>query len=157
MRRLAIFFTLLLVSSTLYGCGITSGNDPASESAFFANFSLGSIIEANEAQLVSKGTLSSGAVSEPPTSFFRKEEVATIQIDPADIPGFMNSVRSDIDGALTNSGAIILGRGGVVGLPVDLQGFSVRYREDRSEGVINLWGVRGEGTTFYLIALIIKS
>jgi hypothetical protein len=157
MRRLPIFFTILFILSSLYGCINISREKPTSESTFFVNFSLGSIIEANEENLILKGTVDSHTILEPPTSFFQKEEVATIQIDPADIPGFMNSVRSDIDEALTNSGVNILGRGGVVGLPADLQGFSVRYSEDGSEGVINLWGVRGEGTTFYLIALITES
>ena len=178
MKRLMILILFLIVLCGLGGCGRVSG-----ESAFMAGFSIGPIIEANEQYLIAKHTLSGGAVSEPPVPFFQKHEEAIVQIDPSDIPAFIEAVRSDIELGLTRSGAKICGRGGdhpehieqalasqglkirgrtsdrqgQEGGPTDIAGFSFRYSDGQVDGAINVWGVRGEGTSLILIVLITES
>ena len=74
-----------------------------------------------------------------------------VQIEPADLPEFISAIRSDVDEAIVNSGASIVGhgQGGVTGTS-----FSINYREDGIYGVINVWGAPGDGTTYYLFAMI---
>ncbi len=99
--------------------------------------------------------------SSPPDSFFQKHENATIQVESTNVSEFMEAVRSDIEQALTSSGAKIGGGGtdrtGPEGGLADLEHFMFRYSEDEADGVINVWGVRGEGTSFNLIVLITES
>ncbi|UCC62502.1 MAG: hypothetical protein JSV36_17325 [Anaerolineae bacterium] len=64
-------------------------------------------------------------------------------------------MRFDIEQTLTSNGATI--QGGGFGDQADIKHFSVRYSEDETDGVINVWGVRGEGTSFTVIVLITES
>ncbi len=181
MKRLEFFFTLLIVICGLNGCVTIVRERPASQSAFIASFSIGSIIEANEQHLIARHTVSSGMVSISPESFFQKHEVAIVQVGSTNVSAFMEAVRSDIEQALTSNGAKIHGRGGDAvctplpgaptpkihgrggdhqgpeGGPADRAYFSFRYSEGEADGVINVWGVRGEGTSFSLIVLITES
>jgi hypothetical protein len=91
-------------------------------------------------------------VFKPGTDFFQKEEGARFQLDPADITTFMDGVRSEIELSIASSKAEIIGRGG--GGLDDGSSFSIRYREDGVDGVINVWGVRGEGNSFTIVLLI---
>jgi hypothetical protein len=155
MKRLPFFLTLLITICSLIGCGNAGRAIPASPSAFAASFSLESIIEANERYLIAKHTLSSGTVSEPPTPFFQKHEEAIVQIDPTNVSAFIEAIRFDILETLTKSGTKIDGLG--TGGQAEAEYFSYRYSEGEIDGVINVWGVRGEGTSFTLIVLIIES
>jgi hypothetical protein len=183
MKRPVWAFALVIVLCTLGGCGNARRGTSIPPSAFLEGFSIGSIIEANESYLIAKQTVSSGMLSEPPVSFYQKHEIATVQIDPIRIEGFVEAVRSDIEQALMRTGAEITGLGGDhpeeieqalirsgVNLPRrgtdrpgpeespdDLKAFSFRYSEDQADGVINVWGVRGPGTSFKLIVLITES
>jgi len=161
MKRLTFFFTLLIMICGLDGCGNAGREIPVPQSAFIAGFSLESIIEANEQYLIARHTVSSGTESVPPASFFQKHEESIVQVDSTNISAFMEAIRSDIEQALTSSGAKIRGSGidhqGPEGGPADIEYFSFRYSEDEADGVINVWGVRGEGTSFSLIVLITES
>jgi hypothetical protein len=161
MKRLTFFFTLLIVICGLSSCVTIVRERPASQSAFIASFSIGSIIEANEQYLIARHTVSSGTESVPPASFFQKHEEAIVQVDSTNVSAFMEAVRSDIEQALTSNGAKIHGRGGdhqgPEGSPADIAYFSFRYSEGKADGVINVWGVRGEGRSFSLIVLITES
>lgn len=178
MKRLVVSISLLVVLYSLSSCA--SAED---ESAFLAEFSIAPIIEANGQYLLAKHTVSSGLVSEPPVPFFQQHEEAVVRIDPSQIPTFMEAVRNDIETALTRSGAKIIGRGGdhpelieqvraIRGTETrrptgdhqrendtstDLVGFSFRYSDGRTDGAVNVWGVRGEGTKLVLIVLITES
>ncbi|MGD9049486.1 MAG: hypothetical protein PVF77_15625 [Anaerolineae bacterium] len=164
MRRLILLVAVLVVLASLGGCGNAAGKERPSESAFLAGFSLAPILEANEEHLIAKHISSGDAVSEPPLGFFQKHEVATVKIDETNTPAFMEAVRSDIERDLVSSGATIhgQGRGGNDGqtpegeLP-DTDYYSLRYRQDSTEGAVNIWGVRGAGTNFVLIVLITES
>jgi len=161
MKRLTFFFTLLIMICGLNGCGNAGREIPVPQSAFIAGFSLESIIEANEQYLIARHTVSSGTESVPPASFFQKHEEAIVQVDSTNISAFMEAIRSDIEQALTSSGAKIHGRGGdhqgPEGGPADIKYFSFRYSEGEADGVTNVWGVRGEGRSFSLIVLITES
>ncbi|UCC61707.1 MAG: hypothetical protein JSV36_12990 [Anaerolineae bacterium] len=178
VKRLVILLCCLVLLPGLGGC-----ESAGIESAFLTEFSIGSIIKANEQYLIAPHTVSSGTVSEPPVPFFQKHEEAIVQIDASRIEAFMEAVRSDIEQALTSSGAEIRGRGGdhpeliqqalaSQGLEgrrregarqgqaseaAGIAGFSFRYSDGNAEGAINVWGVRGQGTTLFLIVLITES
>lgn len=77
---------------------------------------------------------------------------------------FMAAVISDIEQLLTGSGAQIrgLGRGGNNGRGPEstlsnVDYYSIRYRQDRTEGAVNVWGVSGGVDSFTLIVLITES
>jgi hypothetical protein len=156
MIRSAIFLLILILIAGLTAC--VNADDEFEQNAFSQSFSIGEHIEANEAFLIAKHTVSSGSESVPPESFFQLYEVATVEIDPEDVPDFMGAVRSSIEMELYDSGAEIVGRGGDVegrgGNPDDLTYFSFRYSDEGAGGVINVWGVRGEGTNYTLLVLV---
>ena len=86
--------------------------------------------------------------------FTQKQEEIALQIEQEELPAFVTALRAGIEESILDSGASIVGygTGGVTGTS-----FSIQYREDELFGVINLWGIRGEGTNFFLIALISES
>jgi hypothetical protein len=148
-----------------------------------AGFSIGPIVEANEQYLIARHTLSGGTVSEPPVPFFQMHEQAIVEIDPDQIPEFVEAVRSDVERSLAGSGAKIRGSGGdqpelierarasqqaeisgrtsdrqgQEGGRTDIAGFSFRYSDGQVDGAINVWGVRGEGRRLVLIVLVTES
>ena len=151
MKRTGLSIILLFFIASLSGCGIAVSTI-ASPSNVMKSVSLEALISANQGDLISQADLSSTTVFEPGTDFFQKEEGARFQLDPADITTFMDGVRSEIEQSIASSEAEIIGRGG--GGLDDGSSFSIRYREDGVDGVINVWGVRGEGNSFTLILLI---
>ncbi len=151
MKRTGLSIILLFLIAGLSGCGIAVSTT-ASPSNVMQSISLESLISANQEYLTSQADLSSTTVFEPGIDFFQKEEGARLQLDPADITTFMNGVRSEIEGSIASSEAEIIGRGG--GGLGEGSSFSIRYREDDVDGVINVWGVRGEGNSFTIILLI---
>jgi hypothetical protein len=164
MKRSTVLFTLLIVIWTLGGCGDADGGKGAAESTFLADFSLGPVLEANEQYLIAMHTISGGAVSEPPESFFQKHEEASIQVDETNVSALMEAVRSDIEQLLASSGAQIAGRGRggndgktPAGALPNVDYFSIRYSVDETEGVINVWGVHDNGTHFVFLVLITES
>ena len=139
---------MLILVFNLVGC---SGVPPA-QSSFKENFTIGTIVEDNVQYLIpgSRELFGSeyGASEQP---FTQKQEEIVLQIKPADLSAFVAAIQSGIEESIINSGASIVGHGtgGVTGTS-----FSVQYRENDVYGIINVWGVRGEGTTFTLIVLI---
>lgn len=159
MKRLAFFFTLLILIYGLGSCG-DAGEDQ--QSAFKAGFSFGAIVEANAQYLAAGPRESSGAEVGPPEPFMQKHEEMIIHVDSSNASPFMEAIRTGMEEALASSGAKILGRSGGVRQgpgdnPADSTGFSLSYREDAIYGVVNVWGIRGEDTKFILIALITES
>ena len=151
MKRTGLSIILLFFIASLSGCGIAVSTI-ASPSNVMKSVSLEALISANQGDLISQADLSSTTVFEPGTDFFQKGEGARLQLDPADITTFMDGVRSEIEQSIASSEAEIIGSGG--GGLDDGSSFSIRYREDGVDGVINVWGVRGEGNSFTLILLI---
>lgn len=156
MMRQVIVFTVLIAVCALGGC-----RSVARESDFMVGFSIGSIIEASEQFLITQESVSGGTVSGPAQPFFQRREEAIVQVEPSDNPAFMAAVQSDMEGALLNGGARIVGReGGRQGpgvSPGEIAEFSLRYRDGSIDGVVNVWGVRGQETRLILIVLITES
>jgi len=75
--------------------------------------------------------------------------------NPANISSFFQAVRLDIAQSLTDSNANILGQ--EVNGNQDIAFFSYSYGENDFYGTITVWGIRGEGTNFYLITTITES
>jgi hypothetical protein len=95
----------------------------------------------------------------------------------------MQAVRQDIEQALIDNGAEIVGIGGDhpeelermlaeqgitrdtraeerpvrPGAPTEGTYFTFRYSAGQAEGAINVWGVRGQGTNYTVIVLITES
>jgi len=145
------FFMLCFVILILTGCGSSAKDNPGSQSVLWENFSIGTIVEDNAQYLIPSSRQLVGSESGPPEPFTQKREEMIVQIEPADLPEFVSAIRSDIDEAIVNSGAQIVGRGsgGVTGTS-----FSTSYRENDIYGVINIWGAPGEGTDYYLFMMI---
>jgi hypothetical protein len=63
----------------------------------------------------------------------------------------MAAIRSDIEQAIIDSDAQILGSEGG---PNDTEHFSFSYSESEIQGTIHVWGIPGEDTNFTIIVLI---
>jgi hypothetical protein len=124
-------------------------------------FSLGSILEANKQFLSTQEIASGGTVSGPTRPFFQRREEAIVQIEPSESPAFMEAVQADIERSLIDSGAKIVGRAsgrqGPGVSPTDIVELDIRYSDGRTDGVVNVWGVRGQGTSWILIVILTES
>ena len=154
MKHIAKGLTLWVLVLILSGCGNTKNTSSKSQSTFRENFSIGTIVEGSSQYLIPGSRVLFGSESGQPmplVPFEQKQEEMTLQIDPAELPAFITSVRSEIEESIINSGATIVehGSGGVTGTS-----FSISYREDDLYGVINIWGAQGEGTNYYLLMFI---
>jgi hypothetical protein len=148
MKKSTFTFALLLLGISLFGCA----NAALSESNFKVNFSLNSIVEANRQYLLEEDRISSGAASGSGEPFAQSHEKTTLRIDPANVPAFMEAVRSDIEQSLLDSGARTLGS--------ESDGnehFSFIYIENDLHGTIHVWGVPGEESSYTLILLITEN
>ena len=151
MKQIFKFVALCLLAVSLTGCGAFAKNRSTSQSVFWDNFSIGTIVEQNTQYLASEYRQLFGSVSGPPEPFQQKHEEMTIQIEATDLPAFLAALQSGIEETIIDSGATIDGRGtgGVTGTS-----FSISYRENDIYGVVNVWGSHGEGTTYYLLAIV---
>jgi len=156
MKRLAI--ALIVLASV---CGLIGCRSQAGESGFMVGFSLGSIIEANKQFLSSQEVASGGTVSGPAQPFFQRREEAIVQIAPSEIPVFVEAVQGEIEQSLTDLGLKIVGRSsgqqGPGVSPTDIVEFDLRYSGTQVEGIVNVWGVRGQETSLILIVVITES
>jgi hypothetical protein len=148
MKKSAFALSLLILSMTLFGCG----NAPHSQSTFKANFSLDSIIEANQQYLLEESRISSGAETGSGDQFTQSHEELTLRIDPANAPAFMEAVRSGIEQALLTSDARILGNESN-----GSEHFSFSYNENGLHGTVHVWGVPGEEANYTIISLITET
>ena len=86
----------------------------------------------------------------PSEPFIQRIEDIVLQIDETDIPLFLGALKDDIRAEVKESGGKVEGEAS--GVSHLMQHFSVSYRQDGAFGVINVWGVSGEGTNYYLIS-----
>jgi len=150
MKKTNFLFTLILFAIGLFGCG----NEMPTQSNFKANFSLDAIVEANEHLLLDEARSSSGTETGLREPFIQNYEEMTIQIDQANMSEFLTAVRTDVERAIIDSDAQMLGSEGGSN---DTEHFSFSYSEDAIQGTIHVWGVPGEDTDFTIIALITES
>lgn len=151
MKRIFNFVALCLLAVGLAGCGTPAKNTSVSQSVFWENFSIGTIIDKNTQYLVSESRDLSGMESDTGESFKQKREEMMLQIEATDVPAFISALQSGIEETIIDSGATIIGRstGGVTGTS-----FSISYYENDIYGMVNIWGAHGEGTTYYLLAIV---
>jgi hypothetical protein len=162
MKRITILLTVIMIAFGLVSCGIVSRETSKEQSTFKQNFSIGPIVEAHKELLLDSPRTLSGMEAGPPEPFIQYQEEMIVQIDPTNIPAFMEAIKFDVQEAITSSGAEYLGQGGGYSPgsdinPADVTHFSFDYSEDGFYGVIHIWGVRGSGTNYHLIGLITES
>lgn len=158
MKRFAFVFTLLTMLCLVSGCKSTGGEQ---RSTFYTTFSIAEIIAENDQYLLPASRTLSGTEAGPAAPPYQKHEETVLQIDAAEVPKFMQAVKTDIEQAIMVNGARIVGRGGsfqdpVTG-PVDIDYISFRYSMDNVNGIINVYGVCGEGTNYIIIVIITES
>jgi len=108
MKKTNFLFTLILFAIGLFGCG----NEMPTQSNFKANFSLDAIVEANEHLLLDEARSSSGTETGLREPFIQNYEEMTIQIDQANMSEFLTAVRTDVERAIIDSDAQMLGSEG---------------------------------------------
>ena len=148
--------TLGLGSCGFIGTDINSGEISPDQSKFKQDFSIGPIIEAHQELLIGGPRALSGMEAGPREPFIQSQEYITVGVDRNNASVLMQAIQSDIQDALITSGATILGGGGDF-QPESIAYFSHSYREGKFYGVINIWGIRGEGTTLIIIVEITES
>ena len=152
MKRSILNLFLIILGFNLIGCSSENSARIPSPSTFKENFTIGAMVEDNTQYLIPGARPLSGnesGASDQP--FTQKHEEMELQIEATDIATFMTAIQSAIEESILDNGASIVGHGsgGVTG-----SSFSIKYRENEIFGVINVWGIRGEGTTFFIIVLI---
>lgn len=157
MKRIGFTLTLLLLLSGFWGC---KGEDSDQRSKFFSTYSTAKIVEKNKDLLLPGPRELSGIESGPAEFPFQRHEEMTIDISGESLPQFMTAIRSAIEDTLASTGARI--EGGSYGSRDpssldDVEYFILRYATDGNNGIVNVWGVRGAGTTYHLIVLITES
>ena len=150
MQKSILILSLLILSASLCGCG----SEVSSQSTFKEKFTIGTFVEDNAQYLIPGPRELFGSEYGPSEPFTQKQEEIVFQIEPVDLPAYFTVIRSGIEESIIGSGASIVGQGsgGVTGTS-----FSIQYRANEVYGTINVWGVRGEGTTYTLIVLITES
>ena len=149
MKKSWLVIIVLIILMSLFGCGRAA--PPLSQSTFKANFSLNTVVENNKHYLQEEARHSSGAESGLPEPFLQSHEEMTIQIDPKNVLEFMAAIRSDIEQAIIDSDARILGSEGGSN---DTEHFSFSYSENEIQGTFHVWGIPGQDTNFTIIVLI---
>lgn len=151
MKKTMFIFVLFILSIILSGCR----SEDLSQISFKDNFTIGTIVEDNSQFLIpGNRELSGNEYGATERPFTQKQEEIALQIDPANVSAFFAAIQAGIDESITSRGASIVGRGtgGITGTS-----FSVQYLQDQTYGTINVWGVHGEGTNYFLIVIITES
>jgi hypothetical protein len=149
---IVVLFTLGLV-----GCSLASSQTAKQQSTFKQQFSIGSLVEDHQNLLMEGPRTLSGMEAGPPEPFKQSHEYLTLQVDSKNIATLMEALQSDITASINTSGATIVGNSGSDTQINPIAYFSYDYREGSFYGVINVWGLRGEGTTFTIISQITES
>jgi len=152
-KALVLISLILLLSNT--GCGNVEDTPIEPPNTFAEKFSIGEILDANETHLITKQTISGSEVTEPSVPLYHKNEEAIVQLDPGNEVEFMDAVWLDVQEAIRQSGARIDGVGKRE--QEEAEHFSCRYSDGEMDGLINVWGVQGQGTEYVLIVLIVES
>ncbi|MCJ7702786.1 MAG: hypothetical protein MUO62_14480 [Anaerolineales bacterium] len=116
MKKSIQILILIATAYSLVSCGIsrkiTSGETTQEKSSFKESFSIGSIIEAHQDLLINGPRTLSGMEAGPREPFVQSHEYMTIQVDSDETTILFESITSDVEEALSNSGATIIGHGG---------------------------------------------
>ena len=152
MKKASLAFILLVLSIGLSSCG---GEASLQQSTFKSNFSLNAIVEANKEYLLEDTRVLSGAEVGPQEPFVQNHEEMMVQIEPSNISTFFQAIQLDVGQSLVDNNANVLGQ--EINGTEDVGFFSYSYSEEDLYGTITLWGVRGEGANYFLIAMITET
>ena len=153
-------FRMIMVVFTIFGlvgCRIASRETSKQQSTFKQNFSIGLLVEGHQDLLIKGSRTLSGMEAGPPEPFEQSHEHMTLQVEAKNTPTLMEALRSDIAETINTSGAAIVGSSGSDAQADPIAYFAYDYREGPFYGVISLWGLRGEETTFIIISQITES
>jgi hypothetical protein len=161
MSAIRLLITMITAFG-LVGCGIVrreiSGLETTKEqSTFKQTYSIGPIVENHKDLLLEGPRVLSGTEAGPRVPFVQSQETMSIQVDQDNVTLLMESIRSDIGETLHSSGATVTGSGGFDGRANPITYFSYTYIEGSFYGVVDVWGVRGEGAQFILISQVTES
>jgi hypothetical protein len=158
MKRLTLLITLIILFLGVAGCRNAREEQ---RSTFFSHFSIGEIIARHEKYLLPESRTLGGTEAGPEAPPFQKHEEMIVQIDPANAPRFMEAIKTDIQETIRDSDSTIEGQGGSFQDPVkgqaDIDYISFRYSQGKASGIINLYGIRGEGTNYVIIVILTES
>ena len=157
MIRTAQLLIVMMVIFGLISCGTRSKETSPEQSTFKEDFSIGLIIESHKDLLIEGSLALSGMEAGPREPFVQSHETMTIQVDSRNATTLFESIRSDVVETLSNSGATIVGSGGMDAQADPSAYFSYDYSEGPFYGVINIWGLQGEDTNFVIISQITES
>jgi hypothetical protein len=152
MKRLAFLVTISLTILGLVGCGIVNQDVSKEQSDFKQNYSIGSIVEAHQELLLEGPRTLSGSEAGPPEPFIQSQEIMILQVDSANASELLAAIQSDLEENLRSNGAEIVGNSGRDIEPDPIAHFSYDYGEGSFYGIVNVWGLRGEGTTLIIIS-----
>jgi hypothetical protein len=156
---------IVLVSITIFGlvgCGMVSREISREEtspeqSTFKQNYSIGPIIKANQELLLEGPLALSGSEAGPREPFIQSQEEMVVQEDSANTSPLLVAIQSETEEAIRSSGATIVGSSGRDIEPDPIAHFSYSYSEGPFYGVINIWGLQGEGNTLIILSEITES
>jgi len=157
MKKTAFLVMLSISIFGLVSCGVVNKETSRQQSNFKENYSIGSIVEAHQELLLEGSRGLSGSEAGPPEPFVQSQEVMILQVDSANATPLLEAIRSDIVEAIGNSGATILGSSGSDVRAEPIAHFSYSYGEEPFYGVLNIWGLQGEGNTLIIISEITES
>ena len=153
----ALITTVGLVSCGIVSRQVSSVENLPEQSAFRQTYSIGSIVE-NHTDLLLEGQRTlSGREAGPRVPFVQNQEIMFVLADQNNATMLMEAIRSDIEETLHNSGATITGSGGFDGEANPVAYFSYSYQEGPFYGVLDIWGIRSEGTQFILNSQVTES
>lgn len=157
MKRITSLITIIITILGFTSCGIVNKETPQDQSNFKQNYSIGSLIEAHQDLLMEGPRTLSGYEAGPPEPFIQGQEEMILQVDSSNMPLLLEALQSDIIEALSSSEATIQGSSGSDLKPDPVAHFSYSYREGPFYGVVNIWGLQGEGNTLIIISEITES
>jgi hypothetical protein len=153
-------FQLLIFAFIFLGlasCGIASQKRSQQQSTFKQNYSIGLFIEKHQDLLMEGSRALSGMETGPNEPFIQSNEYTTFQIASDNTSALMEALRTDIVETINVNGATIVGSSGSDSQADPVAHFSYSYKEAPFYGVVNVWGIRGEGSTFTIISQITES
>ncbi len=152
-RKVFVLISLILLLSNT-GCGNVEDTPIEPSNSFAEEFSIRDILDVNEMHLITIETVS-GSKTESFFPLYYKNEEAIVQLDPENEVAFMEAVWSDVQAAIRKSGALI--DSADKRAVEKAEHFSCKYNDGEMSGLIDMWGVQGQGTEYTLIVLIVES
>lgn len=149
---------MLIMLALIFGvtsCGNMTSSSVLPPSTFASNFSAAEIVSANESHLIGIQSISTSEEADTATAFYQKNEEVVLQLSIENEAAFLEAVWFDIQDAILQSGAEIVGTGR--GGEEEAKNFSFRYSDGEINGVVNMWGAQGQEIRYVLIVLIVES